>query len=112
MADDQARRRAAIAAKARAVSVESAPAVPHRGLITATIICACIMQGVDTTIANVALPHMQGSLSASQDQISWVDQMSVRGRDDPSQGMQVTRVVPEWPVSSLLHRIPRRSWVT
>src|SRR5689334_5976182 len=33
---------------------------------------APIMQGVDTTIANVALPHMQGSLSASQDQIAWV----------------------------------------
>ncbi len=33
---------------------------------------ATIMQGVDTTIANVALPHMQGSLSATQDQISWV----------------------------------------
>lgn len=40
--------------------------------MTATIICACVMQGVDTTIANVALPHIQGSLSASQDQISWV----------------------------------------
>src|SRR5205814_6959252 len=40
--------------------------------ITATIICACVMQGVDTTIANVALPHIQGSMSASQDQISWV----------------------------------------
>jgi MFS transporter, DHA2 family, multidrug resistance protein len=33
---------------------------------------ATFMQGVDTTIANVALPHMQGSLSASQDQIAWV----------------------------------------
>jgi MFS transporter, DHA2 family, multidrug resistance protein len=30
------------------------------------------MQGVDTTIANVALPHIQGSLSCSQDQIAWV----------------------------------------
>ena len=30
------------------------------------------MQGVDNTIANVALPHIQGSLSASQDQIAWV----------------------------------------
>jgi DHA2 family multidrug resistance protein len=30
------------------------------------------MQGVDTTIVNVCLPHIQGSLSASQDQISWV----------------------------------------
>src|SRR5712691_6763169 len=30
------------------------------------------MQGVDTTIANVCLPHIQGSMSVSQDQISWV----------------------------------------
>ena len=33
---------------------------------------ATIMQGVDNTIANVALPHIQGSLSAAQDQIAWV----------------------------------------
>jgi DHA2 family multidrug resistance protein len=33
---------------------------------------ARIMKGVDTTIANVALPDMQGSLSAAQDQIAWV----------------------------------------
>jgi len=33
---------------------------------------ATFMQGVDTTITNVALPRMQGSLSASQDQIAWV----------------------------------------
>ncbi len=33
---------------------------------------ATIMQTLDSTIANVALPHMAGSLSASQDQISWV----------------------------------------
>jgi len=51
---------------------ESAPPVANRGAITATIICACVMQGVDTTIANVALPHIQGSMSVSQDQISWV----------------------------------------
>jgi len=30
------------------------------------------MQGLDTTIVNVCLPHIQGSMSASQDQISWV----------------------------------------
>ena len=46
--------------------------VPNRGLITASIMLATIMQAIDTTIANVALPHMQGSLSASQDQIAWV----------------------------------------
>ena len=31
-----------------------------------------IMVALDGTIANVALPHMQGSLSASNDQITWV----------------------------------------
>jgi MFS transporter, DHA2 family, multidrug resistance protein len=49
-----------------------APAATNVGLVTATIIAACVMQGVDTTIVNVALPHIQGSLSAAQDQISWV----------------------------------------
>jgi DHA2 family multidrug resistance protein len=44
----------------------------HRGLITVSVMLATIMQTLDTSIANVALPHMQGSLSASQDQISWV----------------------------------------
>ena len=51
---------------------ETALPVPNRGMTTATIITACVMQGVDTTIANVCLPHIQGSMSASQDQISWV----------------------------------------
>src|ERR1700722_4821560 len=44
----------------------------NRMAITASITFATIMQGVDTTIANVALPHIQGSLSCSQDQIAWV----------------------------------------
>ncbi|MGD8341245.1 MAG: DHA2 family efflux MFS transporter permease subunit [Gammaproteobacteria bacterium] len=43
-----------------------------RGLITAAIMLATIMQVIDMTIVNVALPHMQGALSATQDQISWV----------------------------------------
>jgi DHA2 family multidrug resistance protein len=46
--------------------------VQHRGMITIAIMLATIMQALDTTIANVALPHMQGSLQASQDQITWV----------------------------------------
>ena len=51
----------------------SPPAQPlNRGMLTATVISACVLQGIDTTIANVALPHIQGSMSASQDQISWV----------------------------------------
>ncbi len=44
----------------------------HRGMITVSIMLATIMQALDTTIANVALPHMQGSLQSSQDQITWV----------------------------------------
>jgi DHA2 family multidrug resistance protein len=51
---------------------ETPAAVPNRGWITASIMLANIMQGVDNTIANVALPHIQGSLSAAQDQIAWV----------------------------------------
>jgi DHA2 family multidrug resistance protein len=50
----------------------SAPALGNRVAITTSIMLATFMQGVDTTITNVALPHMQGSLSASQDQIAWV----------------------------------------
>jgi len=49
-----------------------ASAAAHRGMITISIMLATIMQALDTTIANVALPHMQGSLQASQDQITWV----------------------------------------
>ncbi|MBV9220485.1 MAG: MFS transporter, partial [Methylobacteriaceae bacterium] len=33
---------------------------------------ATLMQALDTTIANVALPYMQGNLSATSDQIAWV----------------------------------------
>src|ERR1700743_1441960 len=46
--------------------------VQNRGAITACVILAVIMQALDTTIANVALPYMQGSVSASADQINWV----------------------------------------
>src|ERR1700738_777239 len=45
--------------------------VSNRGMITISIMMANIMQGVDNSILNVALPHVQGSLSASLDQIAW-----------------------------------------
>jgi len=45
---------------------------PHRGLISISIMLATIMQVLDTTIANVALPSMVGDLGASQDTINWV----------------------------------------
>jgi DHA2 family multidrug resistance protein len=45
---------------------------PNRGLITLSVMLASIMQALDNTIANVALPRIQGSLSATQDQMAWV----------------------------------------
>lgn len=47
-------------------------AVAHRGLITLSVMLASIMQALDNTIANVALPRIQGSLSSTQDQMTWV----------------------------------------
>ena len=44
----------------------------NRPMLTVSIMLATLMQTLDSTIANVALPHMQGSLSASQDEITWV----------------------------------------
>jgi len=49
-----------------------APSGARRMMLTVCAMSATIMQALDTTIANIALPHMQGSLSASLDQINWV----------------------------------------
>ncbi|HEX3403689.1 MAG TPA: DHA2 family efflux MFS transporter permease subunit [Acetobacteraceae bacterium] len=46
--------------------------VANRGIITVCAMAATLMQALDSTIANVALPYMQGSLSASYDEITWV----------------------------------------
>jgi MFS transporter, DHA2 family, multidrug resistance protein len=55
-----------------APSASAMSPVPNRGMITLSIMLANIMQGLDNTILNVALPNIQGSMSASQDQIAWV----------------------------------------
>src|SRR3712207_1226618 len=44
----------------------------QRVLITVAVMLAVLLQVLDTTIANVALPHMQASLGATQDSINWV----------------------------------------
>ncbi|WP_029917225.1 DHA2 family efflux MFS transporter permease subunit [Caulobacter sp. UNC358MFTsu5.1] len=44
----------------------------NRVAITISVMLATIMNSLDTTIANVALPHIQGSVSASAEQITWV----------------------------------------
>jgi DHA2 family multidrug resistance protein len=57
---------------AAAAPGEEGSSAPHRGLITLSVMLASIMQALDNTIANVALPRIQGSLSATQDQMAWV----------------------------------------
>ena len=44
----------------------------YRAMITVSAIGATLLQSLDQTIANVALPYMQGSFSASYDEITWV----------------------------------------
>src|ERR1700736_2163189 len=55
-----------------ATRTRSASGQPNKTMITIVVMAATIMQVLDTTFANVALPHMQGSLGATQDQIAWV----------------------------------------
>ncbi len=51
---------------------EETMAPSTRTMLTVCVMMATIMQALDTTIANVALPYMQGSLSTTQDQVNWV----------------------------------------
>jgi MFS transporter, DHA2 family, multidrug resistance protein len=51
---------------------DGVPQAINRPAVTACVILAVVMQALDTTIANVALPYVQGSVSASADQINWV----------------------------------------
>ena len=50
----------------------SAKDIANRIPITGALMLATLMNTLDSTIANVALPHMQGSVSAAADQIVWV----------------------------------------
>ncbi|MEZ5539131.1 MAG: MDR family MFS transporter [Pseudomonadales bacterium] len=56
----------------RKTFVDRLPPNIRQMLLAAAVMLAAIIQILDTTIANVALPHMQGALSATEDQISWV----------------------------------------
>jgi DHA2 family multidrug resistance protein len=57
---------------ASAAGLPAAQSKAPKAIITASIMAATAMQSLDSTIANVALPRMQGELSASQDQMGWV----------------------------------------
>ena len=54
------------------MSDAAAQAGSRRSIVTILVLLAAMMQTLDTTIVNVALPYLQGSVAASQDQITWV----------------------------------------
>lgn len=54
------------------IQTSTFPIATRRIFITLSVMLATVMQSLDTTIANVALPHMQGGMGATQEQISWV----------------------------------------
>ena len=60
----------AMATIAAPFPVERAPV--HPLLITCVVMLATLLQVLDSTIANVALPHMQASLGAAADTVTWV----------------------------------------
>ena len=48
------------------------PPVVNKWLVTITVMAGTFMEIIDTTVVNVALPHMAGSLSAGVDEVTWV----------------------------------------
>src|SRR6266849_536909 len=54
------------------ISTDRASDEPNRGIITVCAMIATLMQALDTTIANVALPYMQGTLATDPEQVTWV----------------------------------------
>ncbi|MEQ9464468.1 MAG: MDR family MFS transporter [Haliea sp.] len=67
-------------------------------MVAASVMPATIIQVVDTTIANVALPHMQGSLGAGSDQVIWILTSYI-----------VTAAIMTLPVGYMAQRFGRRS---
>ncbi|HEY6838821.1 MAG TPA: DHA2 family efflux MFS transporter permease subunit, partial [Geobacteraceae bacterium] len=52
--------------------MNNAPKNVNKWLITVSVMLPTIMEIIDTSVANVALPHMQGSLNAGTDEVTWV----------------------------------------
>ena len=59
-------------AASRTIQAQPTASNGVRTLVTICTVLATLMQSLDSTIANVALPYMQGTMSASQDEINWV----------------------------------------
>lgn len=46
--------------------------LPSKFLVAGTVMIGTLMEVIDTSVANVSLPHMQGTFSAGTDEITWV----------------------------------------
>jgi DHA2 family multidrug resistance protein len=55
-----------------AAATTARPAAAHKWLIALAVMLGTVLEVLDTSIVNVSLPHMQGSFSASVDEIAWV----------------------------------------
>jgi DHA2 family multidrug resistance protein len=77
---------------------QSYPSPTTRRLITLLALSAAFMQQLDATIANVALPHMQASTSASREQITWVltSYIIMSAIFTPLSGWLSDRFSPKW----------------
>jgi MFS transporter, DHA2 family, multidrug resistance protein len=58
-------------AAARAAAVAADP-YAHKYIIAIAVTLAAVLELIDTSIVNVAIPHMMGNLGATLDEISWV----------------------------------------
>ncbi len=68
---------APVTSVAQTGGVSSTPAVaerlaPHKWLVAIAVMIGATLEVLDTSIVNVSLPHMQGSFSASRDEVTWV----------------------------------------
>src|SRR5215468_8829390 len=59
-------------ASAEPVTTDPALSEARRWAITATVMLVSVLQILDTNVTNVALPHIQGALSAGLDEVSWI----------------------------------------
>src|SRR6266446_2994316 len=57
---------------AQTATVEAPQVRTHKWLVAAAVMVGAFLQVLDSTVVNVALPHMQGSFAASVDEITWV----------------------------------------
>src|SRR5258708_33827956 len=61
-----------IAASAPAAAASLERSAPHKWLVALAVMLGATLEVLDTSIVNVSLPHMQGSFSASRDEVTWI----------------------------------------